>query len=134
MKKLLVTLVAGFLNSAFFIANAAAVQDENRVPQHVCAPETQETVLVKAIDESPELLMAKLEGDQLEEFFQRMRERQMLVGSIGVDKVYIFYSENHPTWVYVYFLNRGCILDVKFTFKNLVEYFMTGDENLIKRR
>lgn len=125
-------LLAGILVSAFFIANPVlAVED--RQPQHVCAAETQEQVLIKGIKESPNLLLEKLEGDKLQFFFKNMEKAQMLIGSIGVDKIYIFYSENHPTWVYVYFLNDGCILDVKFTYKNLVEYFLTGDESLIRR-
>lgn len=125
-------LLAGILVSAFFIANPVLAV-ESRQPQHVCAAETQETVLIKGIEESPNLLWEKLEGDRLEFFFQNMRKSQMLIGSIGVDKIYVFYSENHPHWVYVYFLNQGCILDVKFTFKNLVEFFLTGNESLIGR-
>lgn len=132
MKKLYITFVAGILFSAFFISGPLFAI-ENKQPQHVCAKETQETVLTKGIEETPELLLEKLEGDKLQFFFKNMEKAQMLIGSIGVDKIYIFYSENHPTWVYVYFLNDGCILDVKFTYKNLVEYFLTGDESLIRR-
>ena len=135
MKKIYETLKVGILISAFFIAAPAfAVQDENAVPQKECAVETQENVLTKGIEESPELLKTVIEGNELSVFFERMRKYNMLIGSTGIDKIYVFYSENHPTWVYVYFLNQGCILDVKFTFKNLIEYFITGDESLIKRQ
>lgn len=132
MKNLYIILGAGILVSAFLMPNPSlAVED--RQPQKECAIETQEITITNAIEKSPELLMDKLEGDRLDLFFQRMKEQRMFLGSVGVDKVYLFYSEHHPTWVYVFLLNRGCILDVKFTFKNLVDYFLTGDESLIRR-
>ena len=131
--KSLYVLVAGIVISAFFTSGPSfAVED--RAPQHVCAKETQETRLKKGIEESPDLVMAVIEGKDLDIFSDRMRKQHMLVGSVGFNKVYVFYSEHHPTWVYVYFLTDECIIDVKFTFKNLVEYFITGDEQLIRRQ
>jgi hypothetical protein len=56
----------------------------------------------------------------------------MMMGKSSVDKMYAFYSENHPKQVYVFFVIDHCIVDVSFTYKNLVEYFLTGDQNLIK--
>lgn len=132
MKNLYKTLGAGILVSAFFMFNTA-IAVEDRQPQKECAAETQEIVLKEAIEKSPELLKTMIEGPALDLFFQRMQEQKMLLGSVGVDKIYIFYSEHHPTWVYLFFLNHECILDVKFTFKNLIDYFITGDESLIKR-
>lgn len=131
MKNLYVLLVAGLVSVFFMSGPTFAV--ENRQPQKECDPVTQESVLKKGIEESPELVMAIIEGEDLNTFFERMRKQNMIVGSVGVDKIYIFYSENHPHWVYVYFLDQGCILDVKFTFKNLIEFFITGNEDLIRR-
>ena len=76
--------------------------------------------------------MAIVEGDDLVLWWDRMKKVNMMVGDVQIDKIYIFLSENHPHWVYVFFLSEGCIVDVKFTYKNLVEYFLSGDESLIK--
>ncbi len=45
----------------------------------------------------------------------------MMIGTVKVDKIYIFNSEHHPDLVYVYFLEQGCIIDVKMTLKHIIE-------------
>lgn len=118
MKKIVITILAGLL-PAFFMLGSSIAQEAK-----VCDPVTQESVLTKGIQESPELLMVELEGEELLSFWQNVREAGMMVGTISIDKVYVFYSENHPEWVYVYFLKEGCIIDIKFTFKELIERFL----------
>ena len=116
------------LVTAFFMTPAYATEESTEV----CAEETQETNLTDAIEESPELLMATAEGQDLEVIFQRMEYLKVLVGEVPADKLYVFRSERHPTWVYIFFLKDHCITDVQFTYKNLVEYLLTGDEDLIR--
>ena len=129
--KSIVTILAGLIVSAFFIVGASA--DKNQyVPISKCSPETLESVLDKPMSENPELVMSgPIVGKELEWFLNRVKSVQMMGGELSIDKVYVFYSENHPYWVYIYFLNEGCIQDVKFTYKNLVEFFITGNKDLI---
>ena len=117
MNKLYITFLAGLV-SAFFMAGTVYATEST------CAPEVQESRITEGLAENPELLMAELEGESLIKFFEKMRQQHMIAGLVGVDKVYVFYSEKHPEWVYVYFLESGCILDVKFTFKNLIKSFL----------
>ena len=132
MRNLFTLFVAGLV-SAFFICGALA--DKNQyvnADDGVCSPETKEQVLINGAKEAPELLMAVVEGDDLKIVFNRLEYLRMLIGEPPTDKMYVFESENHEAWVYVFFLNKGCIVDVKFTYKNLVEYLLTGDETLIR--
>jgi hypothetical protein len=116
---------------ALFIVGAVA-DKSTYLPVKVCAAEAAEGVLLKAIKESPELVMAEVEGTDLELVFERMEYVKMMMGKTSVDKMYAFYSENHPKQVYVFFVIDHCIVDVNFTYRNLVEYFLTGDQSLIK--
>jgi hypothetical protein len=132
MKNIFTILIAGvFL--AFFMYGALA--DKNayvNADDGVCNEATKESVLLKGIEESPELLMVVIEGNDLDVVFQRLEKVKMMAGEPPTDKMYVFESENHPHWVYVFFLNKGCIVDVKFTYRNLVEYLITGDESKIR--
>lgn len=114
MKILYKTLTAGIIFSAFFTFSPL------RAEEQACDPVTQESVLTKGIHESPELLMKILEGAELQKFWRLLQDKGWMVGIVQVDKVYVFLSENHPDWVYVYFLDHGCIRDVKFTFKTII--------------
>jgi hypothetical protein len=116
---------------ALFIVGAQA-DKSTYLPVKICAVEADEGVLLKAIKEAPELVMAEVEGTDLELVFDRMEYVKMMMGKSSVDKMYAFYSENHPKQVYVFFVIDHCIVDVSFTYRNLVEYFLTGDQSLIK--
>lgn len=130
MRKIL-TIVAGLMFSALFIVGASADKNHYLISDE-CSAETVEQVLIDGAKENPELLMAVVEGDDLKTVFGRLEKLKMLIGEPPTDKMYVFESENHPHWVYVFFLQKGCIVDVKFTYKNLVEYLLTGDESLIR--
>ena len=122
-------LSVAVLVTAFFVTMTFANAEETAP---VCSEELQEIVLTDALSESPELLMATVEEEKISKVFERMKYLNYLVGEPAADKMYIFFSENHPTWVYVFFLKDHCIQDVQFSYKNLVEYLLTGDESLIK--
>ena len=129
--KSIVTILAGLIVSAFFIVGALA-DKSSYVQVDQCVQTNQETVLTDAIKETPDLLMVgPIEGEELKWFFDRVKSIKMMGGELDIDKVYVFLSENHEHWVYVFFLNEECIVDVKFTYKNLVEFFITGDKTLI---
>ena len=131
MKRIFTVLVAGLV-SAFFMFGAFADKNKYYNIDDVCPVENQEQVLIDGAEEAPELLMAVVEGTDLKTVFERLKKLKMLIGEPPTDKMYAFESENHPNWVYVFFLRQGCIVDVKFTYKNLVEYLLTGDETLIR--
>jgi hypothetical protein len=122
--------VAGVFLVLFCVG--AMADKSTYLPVKVCSPEADEGVLLMAIKEAPELVMAEVEGTDLELVFNRMEFVKMMMGKSSVDKMYAFYSENHPKQVYVFFVIDHCIVDVSFTYRNLVEYFLTGDQTLIK--
>jgi hypothetical protein len=115
MKNLKLRLIAGILFPAFFMATPLSAQ-----PADNCAQETKESNIKQGIEEAPMLLITTLENAKLNSFWERLRGFGLMGGTIDIDKVYIFSSEHHPTLVYVYFLNGGCIVDVRFTLKTIV--------------
>ena len=132
MKKLFTVLVAGVFLAFFMIGALADKNAYVNVDDGVCSFEAQEQVLLKAMKKNPELLMVgPIQEKELKWFFDRVKSVQMMMGNLDVDKVYVFLSEHHSHWVYVFYLNKNCIVDVNFTYKNLVEFFITGDRSLI---
>lgn len=110
------SLLAVVFMTAFFVFGPVQAEDAKS-----CPDVDQESILTKGIEESPDLLVTILEGEKLQHFWAAMRKKAFMVGNVDVDKVYVFRSESHPEMVYVFFLNNGCIQDVKPTFKSLIE-------------
>lgn len=106
--------IAAIFCAAFLVSTPALTVEQ-------CATENSETVLTEAIKESPELLVKELTGADLLKFWAKLTEMKFMDGLPDIDKVYVFKSENHPDNVYVFFLKQGCIVDVKFTLKKIIE-------------
>jgi len=114
MNKLYITFLAGLV-SAIFLLFPAFAEDK------VCDPVDQEDVVTKGIQESPELLVATLTDAELQNFYAKLRDHNLLIGAVAYDKIYIFKSEKYPDFYYIYFLYQGCIGDVRLTYKSLIE-------------
>jgi hypothetical protein len=114
MKKTLLFLTA--ISFAVFFTSTA-----NAKVADVCTPETVESVLTKALAENPGYLIKMLDGNSLMDFWSKLREDKLMLGTINIEKVYVIKSEHHEDSVYVFFIDSGCIVDVKLTSKDLIE-------------
>jgi hypothetical protein len=93
--------------------------------EEVCDPVDYESHLTTAITESPDLLIADLTDDKLNNFWVSLTDYGLMAGQVQVDHLYIFKSETHPNSVYMFFLRDKCIVDVRMTLKSLVEEMLT---------
>jgi hypothetical protein len=105
MKKF-ISIVAAILFAVIFSSQAYA--------EDACPAGNLESVLTQALESSPEDLVVVLEHDTLQAFWNSLIEAQLLLGTVSnVDKIYIIHSVRHPDQVYIFFLNDGCIVDVR---------------------
>jgi hypothetical protein len=124
MKKTYIALLA-VLVTAFFMPKVLLAESNLANPAPiVCDPVDKEDVLLKGLQDSPELLVAVLQGKELGAFWDNMAKAGMAGGPPLYNKIYIFKSEKHPDSVYVFFLTNGCISNVQMTYKALIDKFL----------